>query len=236
MKKIILLITAISTLGFSVPLAQAAASDASVATRRTAVQTKGDTDIQARLTSLNALITKVNAAEKLSAAQKSTMTTEMQGEVTSLTALKTKLDAETELAAARTDFQNIFAQHYIYAFYLPRVERIIAADAEVQAAATLTTLAATLQIYITQAKTAGNDVTDLQAKLDDMKTKTAAATTIAQAALTALLPLTASGYPGNKATVQAAATSLKTGRTDLEAARTDARAIVVSLKKTLNLK
>ena len=227
----------LSMLGAATPLTLAAGSTAATqAATLAAVQTKGNIDITARTTSLTGLIAKVNAATKLSASQKSSLTAEMQTEVTSLTALKAKLDADTDVPTARADFQTIFSQHYIYAFYLPRVERIITADDEGSVVTTLTTLATSLQGYITQAKTSGKDVTILQSKLSDLQTKTADANTQSQSVLASLVPLTAAGYPADKATVQGAATPLKTGRSDLETARTDAKTIVASLKKLLNLK
>jgi len=227
---------ALSTL-LSTPLALAASPipTPNAAARLTAVQTKGDADINARLTSLNTLISKLGETKKLTTDQQTALTTEMQGEVTSLTALKTKLDADTDLATARADFATIFSAHYIYAFYLPRVERIVAADAELDSVTTLGTLATTLQSYIDQAQTAGNDVTALQAKLNEMKSKTTDAETLAQTALDSLRPLTASGYPANKTTIQTAGTTLKTGRIDLETARSDAKSLVASLKLLLKL-
>jgi hypothetical protein len=198
-----------------------------------AIQAKGDTDITARITSLNSLVTKVNAAKKLSTSQKSGLTTGMQSEVTGLTTLKTTLDAETTVAGAKTDFQNIFAQHYIYAFFLPRTERIIAADNENDAAALLTSLVPKLQAYIAQAQTAGKDVTALNASLADMQKNVTAASTQSASVISTLTPLTASGYPGNKTTVTNASATIKTARTALEAARADAKSIIAGLKKAL---
>jgi hypothetical protein len=198
-----------------------------------AIQKKGDTDITTRLNSLNTLVSKINGAKKLSSTQKSDLTAEIQAEITSLTTLKTSLDGETTVEAAKTDFQNIFAQHYIFAFYIPRVERILAADRELDAATALTSISSKLQGYITQAKTAGNDVTQMQSQLTEMNTKTADAQTQAQAVIDSLISLKASGYPGNKTTIENAVSPLKTGRSDLEAARKDAKSIVTSLRSLL---
>lgn len=234
------LITSIATLGVigmsSSPIYAVTPSPTPNAAKLAAVQAKGDTDISVRLTSLGSLISSVSASTKLSSAQKSSLSAEMQGEVTALTALKSKIETDTDIPTTRADYAMIFSAHYIYAFYIPRVNRILAADAQSDAAATLTTLATTLQGYVTQAKTAGNDVTALQTALTDMQAKATDATTQSQNALSTLLPLTSAGYPNNKTTVQGTSTSITTARTDLKTARADAGTIVAALKKMLGLK
>jgi len=226
------LLVVLSTL-FLLGVSVGASAAQTPAAHLTAIQAKGDADITARLTSLSGLVTNVSAATKLSTAQKSSLTTEMQGETTSLTKLKTTLDAETTVAAATTDFKNIFAQHYIFAFYQPRVERIIAADKQSDAATLLTALVPKLQAYITQAQTAGKDVTALQTSLTEMQAKAAEAQTKADGVIATLTPLTASGYPANKTTVQSAGTDLKASRADLKTASADAHSIVTGLRKLI---
>ncbi|MEI6478329.1 MAG: hypothetical protein WCO52_05085 [bacterium] len=213
---------------------EATARPDTVAVHVAAIQARGDANITARTTSLSGLKTKIAAAKRLSASQKASLTTEIEAQITGLTALKASLDADTTVETARTDFQKIFSQHFIYAFYVPRVNRIIAADEQVQAAAVLTTLTPKLQTYITTAKTAGTDVTSLQVKLDEMLAKTAEAKTLAQGVINTLTPLTAAGYPDNKSTVEASATSLRTARADLKTSRDDAHSIVTALRKALN--
>jgi len=199
-----------------------------------AIQTRGNTDIDARVTSLNNLLTKVTSAKRLSSTQQAALATSIRDQATSLTTLKNQLDSETDVTAAKTDFQNIFAAHYIYAFYLPETERIVAADNEGQAGATLTALIPKLQALIDTAKSQGNDVTAIQASLNDIQTKAADATTQSTSTITSLSALSASGYPANKTTVTAAGTTLKNVRTELTAARADATTVVASLKKMLN--
>lgn len=210
------------------PLAMAAAT-----TRLQNIQTKGNTDITNRTDSLGKLVTKVQGAKRLTTDQKNSLVSEMQGQVTSLNALKATLDGETTVTPALTDFSNIFKEHYIYAFYLPRTDHIVAGDAQSDAATNLTDLASKLDTLIANAGNQGNDVSNLETKLTELKTKAADAQTQSQTALTALLPLTAAGYPGNKATITTSSTTLKTGRADLETAQADAKAIVASLKTML---
>jgi hypothetical protein len=222
-------------LGLSGTSALAAEPTAAMVTHLAAIQTRGDADITQRITSLNALASKVASAKRLTADQKASLTTQTQSEVDGLTALKAKLDAETanQVTEAKVDFQNIFAAHYIYRFDLPRDERVLAADAQSDAAATLTALIPKLQAYIAQAQAKGSDVSSEQALLTDLQTKSADAQTKSQAVIASLVPLVASGVPGNLVTIQSAATTLKGTRTELGTARTDAQSIVTALKKVL---
>ena len=226
----------ILALGFSVALlagAQSVSAAQTVAQHVAAIQAKGDTDITDRASSLTKLMTSVASTSKLTTAQKAQLTTEMQGEVTSLSALKTSLDKETTVATAKADFQNIFAQHYIYAFYVPRVNRIIAADHVADAATTLTLLVPKLTAYIATAKSQGKDVAALQTNLTDLQAKLTAATTQSEAVIATLTPLAATGYPANKTSVTGSSATLKTARADIESAKTDAHTIVTDLKKLL---
>ena len=226
----LLLALTISVFGANAALA---ASTQTVAEHVAAIQAKGDTDIQNRVSSLQTLTTKVASAKKLTADQKSTLSAEINSEVTGLQTLKTTLAGEKTVATATADFKNVFEQHYIYAFYVPRVNRILAADAQNDAAANLIALIPKLQAYVTKAKDAGKDVTALQKALDEMKLKADDAQTQSSGVIATLTPLTASGYPANKTTVQTAGTTLKTSRSDLETARTDARTIVTGVRKLL---
>ena len=198
-----------------------------------AIQARGDTDITNRVTSLTTLVTSVSSAKRLTSAQENELITEMQGEITGLTSLKTSLDGDTTVADATTDFKNIFAQHYIYAFYIPRINRILAADDQADATAILLALVPKIQADITTAQSKGNDVTALQSSLTDMQSQLTSAQSTVASVTTSLLPLSASGYPSNANTVQEAAASLKSSRAQLQTAHVDANAIVNGLRSLL---
>jgi len=223
-------LAALSLVLVSIPTVHAETTAAHIA----AIQARGNTDISARITSLNTLATNVAATKRLTSAEKTSLTAAIQAQTSALSSFNTKLTTDTDVDTAKTDFQDIFSEHYIYAFYLPTTERVVAADDEGQAASTLTSLVTTLQGYINTAQTKGNNVASLQASLNDMQAKAADATTESTAVITSLSALSASGYPGNKTTVTAAATTVKNTRTELATARTDAATIVAGLKKMLN--
>lgn len=219
----------------TVPALAVSPSPAAAAQARlTALIAKSDKDITARTTSLTDLISKVSAAARLTDGQKSTLVAAMNDQITQLNQLKVKVDADTDITVLRTDFADIFQEHFIYAFFVPMVNRLLAADGISDAATLLTNLEPTLQGYLTQASQAGKDVTTMQTAFNDLKAKVADANTLSTTAISQLSPLTAAGYPGNLTTVKAAATSLKTARSDLKTARQDADTIVKGLRQDLN--
>ena len=227
------LITLLASLLVATPVLADATPTPTADAHLAAIQARGDTDITTRITSLNGLISDLNGAKRLTAAQKTSLIAEITAQITQLTALKTKLDADTNVDTAQTDFQTIFSQHYVYAFYLPRTARLIAADREADAAALMLGMTDKLQAYIARAQAQGSDVSALNASLADLKAKAADAQGLAQTVIASLTPLTAAGYPANKTAVDGATASLKTGRSDLASAQTDAQSIISGLRKVL---
>jgi len=211
----------------------AAAAGATSTSETTKVQTiisKGDQEISRRLTKLGTLSAKITAATKLSASDKSTLSTEVSNEVSGLTALKAKLDAETTVAGARADAQSIFTDYRVYALIVPKVQLVKVADDQQVVEDKLTALATKLQSRITAAKASGKDVTALQAQLDDMTAKTKAAQAISSSIEASVINLQPSDYNSNHSVLSGNSAQLKTARSDNQAARTDAAQIISGLK------
>ena len=109
------------------PLAAGVASAVSTTTtsasqaRLGAIIAKGDQEITRRLSTLNTLTAKINAATKLTASDRATLTNEVDTTISGLTTLKTQLDSETTLAAAKTDVANIYSEYRVYALVAPKV-------------------------------------------------------------------------------------------------------------------
>lgn len=199
-----------------------------------AIQTRGNSDIKNRVTSLNALIKQIENAKKISATQKADLINQIQAEITSITALETQLKADNSLAQAKVDFQNIFAQHYVYAFYLPKIERIIAADAILQATSTFdSSVIPLLQGFINQVKTKGGDVTVMQSEISDLQTQITAATNLATTVVNNLLQIQSTQFKANSSVMKTSQQNLQNARADLEAARADSQNIILTLKKDL---
>ena len=220
-----------STLILGAPVsALTAAQTAAQQTRMQTIISKGDQEISRRLTSLTTLTNTINAATKLTASDKASLTSEVGSTISGLTALKSKLDAESTLAGARTDAQQIFDDYRVYALVLPKVHLVKVAD-DIQASdMKLTAIAQKLQSRITADQQTGKDVSALQAKLTDLTNQVSAAQSIANKIETGVINLQPTDYNSNHQVLSGDNAQLKTARQDNQAAFTDAKSIVASLK------
>ena len=200
------------------------------ATKLANLKSKGSTEIDRRISNLNAALTKLDASTKLAAADKTSLENQVKAEISGLTALKAKLIADTDLATARTDVQSIFADYRVYYLMLPKTRMVASADRFTSVEAALTTLEGKLQARVTAAKAAGKDITALQNLLDDMKAKIADAQAKSQSVVTPLLALQPTDYNQNHTVLLQYRASLKTAHDDLVASRDDAKTAIQDLK------
>ena len=199
-------------------------------TRITAIKTKGDSEINRRLTSLSSLQSKINGATKLTANDKAYLSSEVNSEINGLTSLKTKLDGDTTLADARTDAKTIFTGYRVYALVVPKVSLIKTADDQQVVEDKLTALAQKLQTRLDAAKSSGKNTTALQAKLNDMRTQISNAHDISSAIEAKVLVLQPSDYNSDHALLSGDSAQLKAAHSNNVAARNDAKAIIDGLK------
>jgi hypothetical protein len=219
----------VTSLGF-VTVATALASNASVAANTGTsssdsakvqiIITKGNAEISRRLTTLGSLSSKINAASELTASDKTSLSTEVSTEVSALTALKTKLDADTDLATAKTDANSIFTEYRVYALVVPQVELVKTADNQQVTESKLSDLAIKLHSRIT-----GSNST-----LSDMTAKINAAQAISSSIETKVVTLQPTDYDTDHRVLSGDATQLKTAQTDNQAAASDAKILIDSLK------
>jgi len=191
---------------------------------------KGDQEVTRRLTTLNTLMSKINAATRLTASDKAALSNEVTTTMNGLTSLKTTLDAETTLTAARTDVQSIYTEYRVYALVAPKIGLIKVADDQQVVESKLTALAQKLQTRITALQQAGKDVSSLQASLSDMTNKTTAAQAISSQIQSKVINLQPTDYNSDHALLSGDRDQLKTAHDDNQAAYNDAKTIVASLK------
>lgn len=191
---------------------------------------RADAEITRRVTSLTELITKINGLKKLSQTNKTDLINKVQTEITGLNTLKTKIDADTDLAILRADVKSIVQSYRVYAFFIPQIRILSAADVMSQSADSLTVLANKLETLITKSGATGTTLISLQNYLSDMRAKIKEANDIYQVIETEVLALTPAGYPTNKTTLEDARAKLKTGSKALKTARDDAKQIVKILR------
>ncbi len=205
------------------------------------LKNKADTEIDRRLKTLNNLITRLNGTggkvQKLSATNKATLIAQITSETTGLAALKTKIDSTTYATVTdlATDVKSIITDYRVYLLIAKKVGIIVAADSELAAADRLSDLATKLQDKINTAKTAGTDVTSMQALHDDMMTKINDAKAKANAVETAVLALQPNDYNENNDVLSGPIANLKAGRQNLLAAKSDAQTIIDDLKAVVSI-
>jgi hypothetical protein len=190
----------------------------------------GDTEIARRLSALNALSAKITATTKLTSADQSALSSEVSTEVSGLTSLKATLDADTDLTNAKADGQSIITDYRVFALIVPKVDIVKTADDQQVAEGKLSALAPKLQSRITTAQTAGKSVTSLQTQLNDLTTKIGAALTISSTLETNVISLQPSDYNSDTTVLSGDRDQLKTAQADIQAALSDAKGIVASLK------
>ncbi len=198
-------------------------------------QASGDSDITARLASLNQLSARIQSMKNVSTTVKANLATTIQTNVTGLTALKSKIDGETDIPTLRADVSSIFTVYRIYALVIPQGYILAASDRVATIDGLMTTFSTKLQARITADQTAGKDVSALQTALTDMNAKIADAGTQAQTAQNGVSSLApdkgnASVAASNNAALLAARAGIKTATADLKTARQDITTIVTGLK------
>lgn len=194
------------------------------------LQARANKEIDRRIDRLNKLITRINSIKRLTSDQKSSFVSQIQTEITNLKNLKTKIAGDTDLTTLKADVRSIVTSYRVYALFIPQISLLASADRTLDIVDKVSALAAKLQSRIQTAQNKGNNVSSLQSALSDMQSKISDAKKQATNAIDAVVPLTPSGYPGNKTTLQNARTMLKTAHTDLVMARQDAKTITQGLR------
>ena len=177
---------------------------------------RGNSEIIRRLNTLNTLSAKINATTKLSAGDKSSLSTEVSSEIGNLTSLRAKLDADTDLPTAKTDAQSIINDYRVYALVVPKVDLVKTADDQQVAEGNLTTLAGKLQSRLTSAQGSGKTVTGPQRTLADLNSEVAGAEAISSNIETTVIGLQPSDYNTNPKVLSGDRDQLKTAQGDIQ--------------------
>jgi hypothetical protein len=191
---------------------------------------KGDQEIARRLASLSMFLSKINAATKLTASDKATLTAEVNATIDGLNALKVKLDGETTVAAARTDAQSIYTEYRVYALVAPKVALVKVADDQQVAEQKLQTLIQKFQTRLNAAKAKGKNVSALETTLSDMTQKVNASASVSSAVQAKVIDLQPTDYNNDHAILSGDSAQLKAAHADNVAAYQDAKQIVAGLK------
>jgi hypothetical protein len=215
-----------------VPAAASAGPDQA---RLAAVKARGDAAIASRLTTLAADAGLIRSAVHLGPGDRSALSGLVSGQQSGLLALRSTIDGDTTVAQAVADVESIVTSYRVYALVDPKVHLVIAADRGAAAAVGLTGVETSLRQAIAAEQAAGHDVPAgrdvpaAQAGLARLTTEVTAISVTVSQIPGEVLPLTPAGYPGNRATLVAAAGSLAAARQDLVQAAQLAHRIIVDL-------
>ena len=214
-----------------------AAKEAKIAQLISTAQSRADQEITRRINALNALSTRINNMVKVSASDKSSLSTEIQTQVTAMNTLQAQIASDAaadSTSSLKTDIQSITKAYRIFALVVPQGAIEAAADRVLDVAGMLTTLSAQLQTRITDAQNAGNNVSAETTAIADMNAKIADANTQANAATTEIASLQPDNgdqtiAASNTATLKDARSKIQAAQQDLTTARKDAGAIAKAL-------
>jgi hypothetical protein len=189
-----------------------------------------DTAVARRLTSLASVKADLDATPSVASTDRATLDAQVDATRTGLSALKATFDADTTLAKVRADCGRVVSEERVYALLIPRVELVRAGGRVQAAAATLKHLSGLLQAQVDAAKGRGKDVTSAQGYVTDLGLKADTASKAAAGIPTAVLPLGAAGYPGNRPVLVAARASVDSAHGALTGAIAAAESAITALK------
>lgn len=212
-----------------------ASREAMITKNQTAVsedlRNRAQKEINRRVEFLTQLITQINGIKKLTVAQKTDLQSQIQVQIVGLNTLQAKINADTDNVTLKADVKSIINNYYVFLFFREKVNLLVAADKISATSDNLSGISIKLQTRISQAQTAGNNVTTLNAQLLNMNAKISDAKIQIASVQTEVSILTAQGYPGNKTTLQDARSKIKLANQDLKVAYQDALKIRDGLKE-----
>jgi hypothetical protein len=188
------------------------------------IQAKGAAATSKRITSLNAAITRATNAKGFTSSDRSTVLGTLNHDLAGMKDLASKIAADTTAATAAADLRSVYTTYRVYAVALPQAR--IAGGADRLTGTTIPRLKAVSAKLAP--KVSGN--ADLQAKLDDLNTQVATATSDADGLAAAALAVTPSGFNGNHDIMAPLRTKAKAAAAAAKQAAQDAKAIAQALK------
>ena len=202
-------------------------------TAQARIVNRGDQEIVRRVTALNALLSRINAMQKLSADEKSSLSSDIQSQISALTNLRAKIFADENNASnLKADIQSITDLYRIYRLVIPKGAILAAADRAMTIVGSMTTIGAKLQTRVTALGDSASASTT--SALADFNAKIADANTQAQAAVSEVSGLVPdqgvqAQLQSNESALKDARSKIQAAQQDFVAARKDAETIVKAL-------
>lgn len=179
---------------------------------------RADQEITRRITALNALSSRMNAMQKLTSDEKSSLSSEIQSQVSAMNSLQAKIASDANSSSSlKADVQSITSSYRIYALIIPQGAVEAAADRVMTIAANMATIGTKLQARVSALGSSAD--ASVTSALADFNAKVLDANIQAQTAVGEVLRLMPD--QGNQALMQSNAAALKGARSKLQAAQKD---------------
>ncbi len=188
--------------------------------------------IDERIEKMQKQIERVAQMERLSDAQKASITAELNTQITALTTLKTSIGSETDAAKVKELTQSIGKAYRVYAVTMPKAAITAASDRIMKVVAQMESFTVKLEARVTASGSA-----EASTAFTDYKLKVADAKVQAQAAATLVASLSADNgdatvAASNTAALKSAKEKIDAAQKDLKDARKDIGVILKAVRGT----
>jgi len=193
-------------------------------------------EIDRRINALTKLDEKTDDRKRVSAEGKASVDAMVAAEIASLNELRARIAADTSTTSLKANMEAITKSHRVFMLIVPQGHISASADAVKTSVASMTALITKLAARLTEASTAGSDVSAQQKALADAQTKLTTATAAADAALALTKDLKPDNgdktiADANKKALEAGRAKIKEANDALKGARADIKTATDGTKK-----
>jgi len=189
-----------------------------------------ESELSGRVTQLDTLVSRVDAATGLTSSDKAALLADLTGtELPGIAALQTKVEGDTRCIQLRADAYTMVFEYRVYLVMTPQTDLVILNDAATNAEGVLAGLEPTISGWIAYAQAHGVDVSGAESAFSDYQAKVTTAQGLTTGQSATLLAQTPAGCPGNRSVFLQARTNLSNAHQDLHAARNDMAQIITDL-------
>ena len=191
-----------------------------------------EADLAGRVTQLNTLSAAANnAANHLTTSDRQTLQNDITVvELPGIEALQTQAQSATTCAGLRAVAHSMVYNYRVYVVMTPQTRLTVVFDDETYIEGVFVNLEPRIATAISNAQTAGKDVTAAQAAFNDLQSQVSTAQGATNGESAQILAQTPTGFPGNWPVFLAGRTNATNAHTDLHAAYVDAQHIRADLQ------
>lgn len=204
--------------------------------REAKAKERANAEIDRRIEALTKLDEKTEGKKRVSAEGKASVDAMVAAEIASLNELRARIAADTSTTSLKANMEAITTSHRVFMLIVPQGHISASADAVKTSVASMTALITKLAARLTEASTAGSDVSAQQKALADAQTKLTTATAAADAAVALTKDLKPDNgdktiADANKKALEAGRAKIKEANDALKGARADIKTATDGIKK-----